>query len=112
MEYTLGMSVKDDPYHLRVIQQHLTRNLRAVFPDLMEEMRLAFEDSMPVVKDGWSTIKVSETLTQMISRTANRVLVGAPMCRNKEYIRITAQYAIDAFIGAKGLDLIPIFLRP
>ena len=44
---TLGKRVVKNHYHLSVIRNELTRNIGNVFPDLREEIVLAFNDKIP-----------------------------------------------------------------
>lgn len=50
MEYTFGLSVQNDPYHISTVRSPLTRNLAAKFDDLKDEIIEAFTDYIPPTK--------------------------------------------------------------
>ena len=52
MRYTLGHEAFDDPYETDIIKEKLTRSLPVIFPDVVEEMRLAVSDYIPTKGDG------------------------------------------------------------
>lgn len=54
---------------------------------------------------------MSRAAHRIATRTANRLLVGAPLCRNKEYLDMSIKYTIDVFGGADKLRAWPKFLR-
>ena len=48
---------------------------------------------------------------RIVTRAANRLLVGAPLCRNEEYLQMSIKYTIDVFGGADKLRKFPDFLK-
>jgi cytochrome P450 len=48
---------------------------------------------------------------RIATRTANRLLVGVPLCRNEEYLQMSIRYTIDVFGGADKLRAWPDFLK-
>ena len=47
-KYTLGKEIKENPYHIAIIQTTLTRNLARLFPDIADEMQISFRDILGV----------------------------------------------------------------
>jgi hypothetical protein len=45
-DYTLGPQVKRDTYHIGVVRNPLTKNIDAIFPDLLDEIDCAVEDEI------------------------------------------------------------------
>ena len=41
-----------DPFHLDLIKGPLTKNIGAKFPDVQDEIAVAFDENMPVNGDG------------------------------------------------------------
>ena len=87
-----------NPYHVPVIRHALTRNTSAWFPDLRDELVVAFDDVLSLEKNGdpfllswwlvsdilsdWKTFRDTRKLAlQIICRASNRVFVGLPLCR-------------------------------
>ena len=53
MKYTIGIEPEVE-YHAEVVREKLTRSLAAIFPDIIDEMGLAFEQHIPAKSDGTS----------------------------------------------------------
>ena len=51
-KYTLGRESSEDPYHIEVIRERLTRNLGALLPDVMDEIQHAFDETIIARGDG------------------------------------------------------------
>lgn len=60
----------------------------------------------------WKPITAARTAHRIATRTANRLLVGAPLCRNEEYLQMSIRYTIDVFGGADKLRSWPDLLKP
>jgi len=48
VSYTIGRGSSPNPYHVPIIRTKLTRRLGAIFPDLLDEIRAAFTDFIPL----------------------------------------------------------------
>jgi cytochrome P450 len=55
---------------------------------------------------------MSHAAHRIATRTANRLLVGVPLCRNEEYLQMSIKYTVDVFGGADKLRAWPDFLKP
>ncbi|KIJ09984.1 hypothetical protein PAXINDRAFT_102115 [Paxillus involutus ATCC 200175] len=51
-EYTLGHDVHHNPYHVAIIRSQLTRNLGILFPDIRDEIVIAFEETLDLQANG------------------------------------------------------------
>ncbi|KAG6825307.1 hypothetical protein H0H92_004102, partial [Tricholoma furcatifolium] len=109
--FTLGQSIADDPYHIPLVRTSLTRNLPNFFPALHEEVIEAFNTYIPV-KEEWIKVKMLETMMPVVARASNLVLVGAPLCRNEDYLDLNVQFTIVVNVAAAIMNLLPNFLRP
>ena len=54
---------------------------------------------------------MSQKAHRTVTRAANRLLVGSPLCRNEEYLQMSINYTIDVFGGADKLRGYPDFLK-
>ena len=52
MKYTVGHEALDDPYHIDIIKEKLTRTLPAILPDVIDELKLAVPAYIPTKDDG------------------------------------------------------------
>ena len=55
MKYTVGRESMDDPYHIDIIKEKLTRTLPAVLPEVIDELKLAVDEHIPTQDDSEST---------------------------------------------------------
>ena len=53
-----GQVFHDNPYHIGVIRQQLTRHISVMFPDIQEETELAFQELIPVTTDGGQCLHI------------------------------------------------------
>ncbi|KAH9063633.1 cytochrome P450 [Lactarius vividus] len=110
-DYTLDFLNKHDYYHSHVIVSKLTRITSATFEDIYEELVLTLEDNIPTDKE-WVEVPVLETMQRVICRVTNRVFVGAPLCRNRDYQALNLNFAINVMKFAAILRPFPEFLKP
>ena len=52
MNFTMGPSISEDPYHIPIVRSQLTRNIATIFPDLRDEVATAFTDLLDLKGDG------------------------------------------------------------
>ncbi|KAF8075266.1 cytochrome P450 [Lyophyllum atratum] len=110
--YTLGASVSQDPYHIPIVRTLLTRNLPALFPAVYEEVVAAFNDVIPLQENEWKKLKVMDTMMPIICRASNRIFVGAPLCRQPDYMDNNIKFTTTVVMSAAILNLVPRVLRP
>ncbi|EMD40104.1 hypothetical protein CERSUDRAFT_45258, partial [Gelatoporia subvermispora B] len=111
-KWTLGRETTEDPYHIEVIKEKLTRNLATVLPQVMDEIQHAFDDQIPTKGDEWTEIHALPVMTKIVARVVNRAFVGVPFCRDPTYLRLASGMIGDVYKGRTLLNLVPFFLRP
>ncbi|KAG5651717.1 hypothetical protein H0H81_007722, partial [Sphagnurus paluster] len=109
--HTLGAEVYHDPYHVPVIRSALTRHLVACFPEVQDELAMAFAERLPPNEE-WTSMTVLPTVMQIVSRTSNRMFVGLPLCRNVDYQSLNITFTIDVMKAAQIINLFPNILKP
>lgn len=67
--------------HFDIIRRQLTRRLPFVTKSLHEELSLAFDEIWGKDNNNWSEISAMRTCMKIVSRTSNRIFVGAPLCQ-------------------------------
>ncbi|KAJ7445669.1 hypothetical protein FB451DRAFT_793865 [Mycena latifolia] len=110
--YLMGAEIEDHPYHHHTVRTTLTRNLGRCFPEVKDEIVCAFDDVLQLENDDWKPFMVLPNMLKIIARTTNRLFVGFPLCRNKEYLNLSIAYTVTVFTRGKTLKLVPPFLRP
>ncbi|KAK7682140.1 hypothetical protein QCA50_014726 [Cerrena zonata] len=111
MDWTFGSEVMRNPWHIPLIRSNLTRNLGVLFPDIREELIMAFNDSIPPT-DEWTAVPLIQALRTIVSRTSNRIFVGAPVCRNPDWVQLNIDFTVQVATAAIILNVIPKFLHP
>ncbi|KAF8998395.1 cytochrome P450 [Cyathus striatus] len=111
VSYTMGSELTNDPIHVPVVRNNLTRNLAFVVPELREEIEASFNDIIPPSQE-WTPFKVSEVLLKIVARVSNRTFVGLPLCRNEKFVDICMSYAKDVPLSGMIMNMfVPPFLR-
>ncbi|KAH9975535.1 cytochrome P450 [Lactifluus volemus] len=111
-EYTFMLLNLADRYHLDIIRSKLTRNIAATFEEVHEELVLAFDDLIQTRDDEWIKIPIVETIQRVVCAISNRVFVGAPLCRNRDYQTLNLTFAINVVKFGMVLSMFPKPLRP
>lgn len=83
----------------------------AVLPPVAEEIPVAFESVFPPCED-WTPIAVADAFTEIVAQATGRLVGGLALSRNKEWLRTSIDFTIDAFMAAQKLKSYPKYLRP
>ncbi|EZF29197.1 Dihydromonacolin L monooxygenase LovA [Trichophyton interdigitale] len=80
---------------------------QAVSREATETIRDKFTDN-----EEWHEIPIKETIVKIVARMSSRVFLGEELCRNEEWLRITAEYTVNLFIAVNELMTWPTYVRP
>ena len=109
--YILSSSIHRDPYHVKIISKYLTLRLEPILPEIVEEVCLIFRETL-TVGDEWIQIKDYENLlSRCVSATTNKILVGLPLCRDREYLDCLVQLSKRLSRAGLFCDLVPPILK-
>ena len=109
--YILSSSIHRDPYHVKIISKYLTLRLETILPEIVEEVCLIFRETL-TVGDEWIQIKDYENLlSRCVSATTNKILVGLPLCRDREYLDCLVQLSKRLSRAGLFCDLVPPILK-
>ncbi|KAJ6567200.1 cytochrome P450 [Mycena vulgaris] len=109
---TMGPNILGNPYHISVTRVGMTKNLDLRFNEVRDEIVRTFEDHLALEGDEWKAIPAQATTMQVICRTSNRLFVGLPLCRNRDYLNINFEFTISVVVAAQLINILPGFLRP
>ncbi|KAJ7720374.1 cytochrome P450 [Mycena maculata] len=112
VDWTMGSEIHTNPYHVQAIRSQLTRNLGRCFPQVRDEIVNAFDDVLGLKDKEWKLLHVLPSIMQIVARTSNRLFVGLPLCREKEYLDLNIDYTVLVFTRGLMIRLIPEFLKP
>ncbi|KAI9441480.1 cytochrome P450 [Lactarius indigo] len=110
-EYTLNLLDLNNEYLAGVIRSKLTQNIAVTFKEVREELTRSLDASIPVHGDDWVKVPVVETVQRVVCATTNRVFVGAPLCRNQDYLTLNLNFAANVIKFAAVISLFPKFLK-
>jgi hypothetical protein len=72
------------PHHEHVVRTDLTRQLGSLTMDIMDELASGFDETWGFDTRAWKEIGVFENMMRIIARTSNRVMVGLPLCKERQ----------------------------
>ncbi|KAL5483395.1 hypothetical protein ACEPAI_8626 [Sanghuangporus weigelae] len=110
-EFTMGRLIDNDMYHVAIVRSQLTRNIAALFDGIKEEIALGFDEGINASGSEWVSRPVLSTVMQVVGRASNRVFVGLPVCRDKDYLDINVRFTIDVIKASHIINLFPNFMR-
>lgn len=101
-----------DPYHEHIVHKNLARNLNALIPDLQDEVNRVADEFFGSREDEWRSVNVLDTFMKLVPKITNRMVVGAPLCRNQVYLDNMEGFTNDVIRGLLLYSLVPEFLHP
>ncbi|KAG9310147.1 cytochrome P450 [Chiua virens] len=111
-EYTLGSEVYHNPYHIETVRSHLTRSLSTLYPEIRDEISVAFEEVLNLEDNEWKSIPALRAIQRVVCRTSNRLFVGLPLCRDNDWLDLNLRFTLDVVQGGKTILRFPRFLAP
>jgi cytochrome P450 len=80
--------------------------------DIWDELQYTFDETWGFDTEEWKDIRIFDNMVTMIGRASNRMILGLPLCRNKEYLTNTCKFAMDIMFSTTLLSFVPQFLKP
>ncbi|KIM22630.1 hypothetical protein M408DRAFT_28548 [Serendipita vermifera MAFF 305830] len=90
---------------------YLTKHLNALFPEVFEEIQLALGE-LKFPENDWKKVHVFPFVLQIVARASNRIFVGAPFCRNQEWIDFNLGGPAEVMLCSTILNLFPTWTLP
>ncbi|KIJ41482.1 hypothetical protein M422DRAFT_780269 [Sphaerobolus stellatus SS14] len=111
LRYLIGPTITTNEYTTDIVRQQLSRHLPNLFGALKEEIILAFEAKIPPTEE-WTKYHAYGTMVNIIAQVTNRILVGAPLCRNTDFLNLNIMFTMEVAEGNDKLRHWPDILRP
>nr|BAD94560.1 cytochrome P450 [Phanerodontia chrysosporium] len=111
MQHVFASNWHKDPVHSSLLRS-LTRNLGVVFSDMFDELDTAFRECVPANAERWLPVQAHTTMASIVTRAANRIFVGLPVCRDAGYIHMMIHVAEDVSDAVRTLSMLPTFMKP
>lgn len=100
------------PVVRETITRELTRRIGTLTPELFDELQQAVDEEWGTDTDNWKTVNLFKTVLAIVARSANRVFVGVPLCRNKNFTYSALSYSATLFPCSILIRHFPRPLRP
>ena len=92
--------------------RYLPRKLPALIPDLQAEVADALDEIWGTDAKTWKEIRLYDSTLIMVSRIVNRMIVGLPLCRNKDFLSNAERFMTDIIRTGAILRFVPQWLKP
>ena len=121
----MGPELFHNTYHIEVVRSHLTRNLGTLYPEIRDEIRLAFDEVLDLRDNGefydfifvsiteggnsdWKSVPALSAIRKVVCRTSNRLFVGLPLCMQLFYLSV---FVVELGMTGRDPDWINLNLR-
>ena len=102
----------DDQFPIQTIHKHLARNIVGIIPGLQEEVHCAIDATFGKDTENWKSLNLFEAWLGIVPRVTNRVIVGAPLCRNEEFLASQVAFADDVVRNSFIFNMFPRIFQP
>ncbi|SMR46288.1 unnamed protein product [Zymoseptoria tritici ST99CH_1E4] len=99
-------------FHERVVHKNLARKVDATIPAMWDEIDASFRDIWGTDTTQFKDIPLWDSVMAVIARLSNRLFVGLPLCRDKDFLAVSGSFAMDVITLVSLLPLFPKFLQP
>lgn len=100
-------------YDFTVISRDLTRQTIHILADVLDEMKVSFEEHLDSAMEDYGDIKIFQIVQDVSRRVSNRVFVGLPLCRDKRYIKGLQRWETSFGLTSAVIRyLMPYSLKP
>ncbi|KAI1419239.1 cytochrome P450 [Xylaria sp. FL1777] len=112
--YTMGdQGIFNDLIHFDVVRRFFRRNTIDLFIDpIGEELDLAFRHHWGTTTTEWTTIKIWDSCSKIVSRASSRAIFGKVVSGNDEFAEHSIQFGRALFGGAAFINALPPLMRP
>ncbi|RHZ56963.1 hypothetical protein CDV55_102522 [Aspergillus turcosus] len=97
---------------LDVINKKLTQTLGSLTIPLSRETAAVLKEKLPQKSDEWQSLVFAQEIPHIVARLSSLVFLGEKICRDKEWLNVSVNYTIDAFVGVRDLRQWPTVTRP
>ncbi|KAI9155656.1 Cytochrome P450 monooxygenase gloP [Paramyrothecium foliicola] len=112
MHYTFpDPLLHQDPLHINVVRNQLTRNIPNLTKKVAEEINFGF-DRVWGKDSKWRDMHVWNSSLGIMAGAANGAFCGQPLCRNIVFLERLKHHAMTIFGGSIGLSCLPSFIQP
>lgn len=94
-----------------IVQKDITRAIPKLTGPFSRETDRALRETITDSTD-WHDVLVKNTIFSLVTRLSTLAFMGADMCHDPEWIDVTVNFAVQAFLSAKAVSTWPSWLQP
>ncbi|KAI0420238.1 cytochrome P450 [Xylaria grammica] len=94
-----------------LLKTKATHNLQRMVSALKEEFQFILATEFPACED-WTPFRIQPFMVRAVSRLSGRAFVGPSLSRSEEWMSVSVNFAITAFIAVTKLQFFPPWMRP
>ncbi|KAI1150916.1 cytochrome P450 [Nemania diffusa] len=94
-----------------LLRTKATHNLQRMMPILKAEFQYILATEFPACDD-WTPFRIQPFMVRAVSRLSGRAFVGSALSRSEEWMDVSVNFAITAFIAVTKLQFFPPWMRP
>lgn len=102
----------DSHFPISVMHKHLARNLIGLIPGVQEEVHAVLDDVFGTDTGEWTELNLWDAWLGIVPRVTNRILVGAPTCRDQTFLGSLVKFADTVVTNSFILNMFPKILHP
>lgn len=102
---------KDSTFTQEVIRVKVTQSLGLITANLASECQHALHEYLGESRE-WQQRFIIEDILNIVAQLTSRVFLGERLCRDKEWLQITKEYARNSFMGSEELRQCLPLTRP
>ncbi|KAK0645168.1 Ent-kaurene oxidase [Lasiodiplodia hormozganensis] len=111
MNHTLHHALSKDLYHFDVVRKKLMHALSSIIPDLIDETLYSLDAEVGTSPE-WVNLPMYPVASKVVTRVANRMMVGLALCRNDEFLHYSGAFTKATFDAAAVLRNLPEMMKP
>ncbi|OKL57034.1 hypothetical protein UA08_07349 [Talaromyces atroroseus] len=111
VKHNFHPDLEADNYHFNVVRGKMTQGINQYLPDLVAETVHAFDFEVGSDASQWRELRTWSLVSKLVTRMANKMLVGAPLCRNEEYLQMSCDITPAVFDTAVKIRNYPDFVK-
>ncbi|KAI0552634.1 cytochrome P450 [Xylaria curta] len=94
-----------------LLRTKATHNLQRMMSILKDELEFILATEFPACED-WTPFKIQPFMVRAVSRLSGRAFVGSALSRSEEWMNVSINFAVTAFIAVTKLQFFPPWMRP
>ncbi|GAP82370.1 putative cytochrome P450 [Rosellinia necatrix] len=104
-------NIYQNTIHFDVVRKKMAKKDMHFFAPITEDEIVLAYDKIWGLSNEWKTINGWDACGKVIACTAQRILLGLPLCRNERLLKSSRLYANSVLLGAALMNCFPPLLR-